>query len=252
MRNIKFLLAVVCLTIAFLYKQKDRGSNDGRLNISFLEKRKINQVCSKYKECVFGIDLSHYQGVLAWDSISHLNDSIPITFVYLRATMGSNTNDKYFKDNYLQAKKNNLKVGAYHYYRPNENSLLQANNFISHVKLTKGDLPPVLDIEALPTQQSMSDLRIGLKKWLLVIEKHYGIKPIIYSGDSFYKDHLLEHQFKDYKVWIANFNDVKAPMINNWHIWQFTENGLVKGVDEKVDFNVLNGNLATLDAMCLK
>jgi lysozyme len=39
--------------------------------------------------------------------------------------------------------------GAYHYYRPNENSLEQATLFIKTVSLKKVDVP-VLDIERLP------------------------------------------------------------------------------------------------------
>jgi lysozyme len=35
--------------------------------------------------------------------------------------------------------------GAYHYYRPNENSLEQAALFIKTVSLKKGDFTPVLD-----------------------------------------------------------------------------------------------------------
>jgi lysozyme len=51
--------------------------------------------------------------------------------------------------------------GAYHYYRPNENSLEQAALFIKTVSWR--DLPPVLDIERLPENQSVDRLKIGLK-----------------------------------------------------------------------------------------
>jgi lysozyme len=51
------------------------------------------------------------------------------------------------RKNWLGAKKNKLR--AYHYYRPNENSLEQAELLLK-LFLNKGDLPPVLDIEKLP------------------------------------------------------------------------------------------------------
>ena len=58
-----------------------------------------------------------------------------------------NHKDTKFDYNWKQAEKQNLLRGAYHYYRPNENSTEQANFFIKTVKLGKGDLPPILDIE---------------------------------------------------------------------------------------------------------
>ncbi len=54
----------------------------------------------------------------------------------------------------MAPKENKIMRGAYHYYRPNENSIEQANLFIKTVKLQKGDLPPVLDIEKLPEEST--------------------------------------------------------------------------------------------------
>ena len=51
-------------------------------------------------------------------------------------------------------KKKSFLRGAYHYFRPNENSTLQAQNFIKNVKLQPGDLPPILDIEKISNIQS--------------------------------------------------------------------------------------------------
>jgi lysozyme len=51
--------------------------------------------------------------------------------------------------------------GAYHYYRPNENSLEQATLLLK--RFLKKGIYPVLDIERLPENQSVDRLKIGLK-----------------------------------------------------------------------------------------
>jgi lysozyme len=57
-----------------------------------------------------------------------------------------------------------LDKGAYH-YRPNENLLNKAALFIKTVRLHKGDLPPVLDIERL-AETIIYTKKIGLRRWL--------------------------------------------------------------------------------------
>src|SRR5690606_11257470 len=93
-------------------------------------------------------------------------------FIYIRATMGEKAKDSKFKTNWKAVKKRNKLRGAYHYFRPNENSIKQANNFIKTVDLEPGDLPPVLDIEEMPRNQSMDSLKTGLKRWLVQSEEH--------------------------------------------------------------------------------
>ena len=126
---------------------------------------------------------------------------------------------KRFKENWKASKERQLIRGAYHYYRPNENSIEQANNFIKNVKLEKGDLPPVLDIEKLPKSQSIDSLKVGLRRWLKKVEKHYKVKPIIYSGESYYND-FLKKEFSDYPLWIANYNFWRNHLEDDWIYFQ--------------------------------
>ena len=46
-------------------------------------------------------------------------------------------------------------------------------------------MPPILDIEKMPKGQSMSRLKEGLQNWLTLVEQHYGVKPILYSGEKY-------------------------------------------------------------------
>lgn len=210
----------------------------------FSEARNL-KVLEKSEGKVIGLDVSEYQGKIRWSYVDTIEEKYPLHYVFVRATVGKDRIDHQFKRNWLGAKENKMIRGAYHYYRPNENSLEQAELFIKTVKLKKGDLPPVLDIEKLPKEQSLERLKIGLRRWLKAVELHYGVRPIIYTGEKYYDDFLKE-EFSDYLFWIANYNFYREEIQDDWLFWQFTEKAKVPGIDYKVDVNIYNGDLQQL------
>ena len=197
-----------------------------------------------------GADVSEYQGVINWQKLK--TDKKDFNFIFIRSTAGKNRRDRYFTYNWRQAKKNNIIRGAYHYYRPNENSKLQAENFIKNVKLSSGDLPPVLDIENTSSVQSINSLRKGISLWLKIIEEHYGVKPIIYSSASYYESFLAQ-EFGSYVLWVANYNIVKNPIKHKkWLFWQYSDKAMVLGIAGPVDLNVFNGSKDDLKVLFLR
>jgi lysozyme len=203
------------------------------------------RVLENHKGKVIGIDVSEFQGKIDWEEVGVLEEKYPVHFVFIRATAGNDRVDGQFKKNWEGAKENKIMRGAYHYYRPNENSIEQANLFIKTVKLQKGDLPPVLDIEKLPKNQPLDSLKKGLKRWLTKVEKHYQVRPIIYTGESYYDDFLKE-EFSEYLFWIANYNFYREKIEDDWLFWQFTEKASLPGVKHRVDVNIYNGDLEQL------
>ncbi len=199
-------------------------------------------------EYIFGIDISHHQGRIDWSEMRKSHH--PIEFVFIRATMGEDGNDRYFKQNWENAKKYNYVRGAYHYYRPNENSTKQFENFKSVVKLEQGDFIPVLDIEK-ESKYGRKNLREGVLNWLKLAEKEYGVKPIIYTGLMFYQ-HILRGHVDEYPLWIAAYSG--KDRLNNveWTFHQFTENVKVKGIRATVDGNDFKGELKDLDNFLIK
>jgi len=195
----------------------------------------------KYK--IQGIDISHHQGDIDWEEVKHPDTTQELKFVFIRATVGID-NDKRFTENWNGAGNAQLSRGAYHYYWSDVNSTTQANHFIETVKLVKGDLPPVLDIEDISSIQNVTSLRKGLKNWIQLVEDHYGVKPIIYTGDSFYHSFLEpDSYFKSYpNLWIANYNRVDLPDAD-WDFWQYTDRMPINGVETLVDANVFKGSL---------
>ncbi|MFV8378294.1 glycoside hydrolase family 25 protein [Flavobacterium sp. LB3R33] len=209
------------------------------------------QVLEKHEGKSIGLDVSEYQGKIRWTYVDTLENKYPLHFVFIRATVGKDRKDRQFNKNWLGAKENKMIRGAYHYYRPNENSIEQAELFIKTVTLQKGDLPPVLDIEKLPKNQSIENLKLGLKRWLNAVESHYGVKPIIYTGERYYDDFLKE-EFSDYLFWIANYNFYREEIAEDWLFWQFTEKASVPGIKGNVDVNIYNGDLQQLRYITLE
>ncbi len=239
--------------IAFYYAMNFNKFEHKKLKNSEFETERINRIIGDYAEKTFGFDISHYQNAkdIQWDSLSIGNKTISLKFVVLRATMGNKSQDRNFEEFWELAKKHQLIRGAYHFYRADEDPVKQANNFLENVKLEEGDLVPVLDIEKIPVRNSKEKLLENLKIWLKIVEEKYGEKPIIYTYYHYYRDHL-KGEFDDYPLWLANYNDVPQPSPNDdWKMWQFTEKGIVYGINTKVDLNVFNGNLWSLKRLTI-
>lgn len=191
---------------------------------------------------IHGIDVSKYQGVINWDLVKNMKDGgIKPGFVFIKATEGESSTDKRFARNWENAKKARITRGAYHFFNPYKSGKDQAEHFISTVTLEKGDLPPVLDVE---TQGAVSStqLRTRVKEFLDILEKHYKVKPILYTAAKFYEN-KLGSAFDQYPLWVAHYLQFDEPRIKrNWTIWQHSEQGQVNGIRGKVDFNVFNGD----------
>ena len=201
---------------------------------------------------ICGIDVSRYQEKIDWEKVAKTRsgkDSLAISFAFIKATEGKTLKDPQFIYNWENAKKNNILIGAYHYYKPNINSKLQADNFMATVELEKGDFPPVLDIEETG-RFGNDNMRQGIKNWLNIIEKHYGVKPIIYCYVDFYERILKTDDFKDYPFWIAHYYENELRVKEKWHFWQHSDKARVDGIQTKVDLNVFNGTFKDLKKLC--
>ena len=60
-----------------------------------------------------------------------------------------------------------------------------------------------------------------------------------------------DHRFDRYPVWIAwyNVNEDPNTVLNDWVFWQFTDKGLLEGIEGNVDINVFNGKKQDLNGL---
>jgi lysozyme len=200
---------------------------------------------------IHGIDVSKYQHLIAWEEVKKMNiRGIQMGFAFIKATQGTGTTDPQYYRNWKKAKEAGIVRGAYHFFIGSKDGEVQAENFIDKVDLDTGDMPPVLDVEQL-NGATPEQVRREAKRWLEIVEAHYGVKPIIYTNVDFYNRNLGS-DFDGYRLWAAHYYQPQQPRINRgWIFWQHSDEGRVNGIVSKVDFNVFNGDSADFKKMLI-
>ncbi len=220
------LIFILCLTVLF-------SCQDDTLRLTTYE--------------VHGIDVSHYQSYIDWEAVANED----ITFAFVKAGEGITISDSLFSHNWKEMKRVGIIRGAYHFFRPEVSATKQAYSFIKNVRLESGDLPPVLDVE-VTGNLSKKELVKSVKEWIIVIEKEYKTKPILYTNMKMYHKYF-EGQLEDHPVWIARYNS-RIPYLSpnkNWDFWQYGNRGRLAGIKGHVDFNVFRGTQHELEKMCV-
>jgi lysozyme len=205
------------------------------------------------KYAIHGIDVSSYQGLIDWEKVKRMRqDSVHISFAYLKATEGILITDPYFLHNRRLCNKVGMVNGAYHFFRPRASGKLQARFFLANVDIQKGDLPPVVDVEVLDGV-SPEKMREELDDFLKAVSLKTKTKPIIYSGLKFYYDNLSGY-YNDYHFWLSNFDHpgLAVSAGTTWSFWQHSNHARVSGILHGVDFDAFRGDSLTFREMLVK
>ena len=220
------IIIILAISISIILNKKDKR-----------EKEIISQYSIK------GIDVSAYQGEIDWEVLASQN----IQFAFIKATEGSSYVDEKFSQNLENAKKTDLKVGAYHFFSYDSEGKTQADNFIKNVPKDDNMLPPVVDIEFYgdkeikPPEEKAT--REQLRTLIEQLEKYYEKEPIIYATQSSYKKYI-DNNFDNY-IWIRDvYSTPKLEDDKEWKFWQFTDKVKLpgyKGKEKYIDMNVFNG-----------
>ncbi len=182
----------------------------------------------------YGIDISHHQGEIDWDTFFQQSDST-IRFIYCKVTEGELLEDRQWPTNHARLSHEKIPHGGYHFFRPSIDPTIQAKHFLKHYKHTEASLPPALDVET----EGVSDkvLISNMKTWLNIVEKATGKRPVIYTSYNFYSE-KFKHHFDRYKFWVANYSNSSHRFVDEQIIhWQFSETGEVPGIKGFVDLN---------------
>ena len=188
--------------------------------------------CEDTCQHVHGIDLSHYQGNVFWETVG---DNSKMAYVYLKATEGGNNVDSKYKQNIDLAHRYGLKVGSYHFYRARIPQETQLANFMAQCRPDDQDLLPMIDVET-KSGMGTEEFCDSLFKFLHLVEKAYKQKPLIYTGANFYDNHLLG-KLDSYKLMIAQYTK-REPVLRDgrdFEMWQYTGKGRLNGVNGYVD-----------------
>lgn len=216
-------------------------------------------------ERIYGIDISRYQHEIGrkryninWNqlrikglgkriSTNRINGDAdyPVSFVYIKSTEGISIKNRYFNNDYNNCHLHRISVGAYHFFSVRQDPTTQAIHFLKNTRFRRGDLPPMLDIEpsdAMIAQAGGPEVMFkNIRKWLSIVEKRTGAKPLLYINQRFvntWLDYAPDIK-QNYHFWIARYGEYKPDI--HLSIWQLSSDGHVKGIQGQVDLNVFNG-----------
>jgi GH25 family lysozyme M1 (1,4-beta-N-acetylmuramidase) len=188
---------------------------------------------------VQGIDVSHFQGSINWSSVR----ANGVVFAYASIGDGTGFQDPLFDANWINMRNAGVLRGAYLFFEPGEDEVVQANLMIGKVgRLGDGDLPCMIDVE-VTGGQSGATIAAKVARLISLVRQGTGKQPVIYTGPFFWQNNVNAASFGNVPLWIADYG-VSCPLIPNgwssWSLWQYSDgNG-------QLDHDVLNGDVNAL------
>lgn len=202
-----------------------------------------------------GMDVSRYQGVIDWKQVAASGiDFAMIRVGYRTMKTGELVEDNNAAYNLQEATANGLKVGVYFFSSAvsKEEAIEEARwtrDFIAKYKIT---YPVVYNCEGYNQPENRQYMltreeRTELARAFLYEIYEAGYTPMFYAskgeleGDSQWVVSELE---KQYKIWVSWYpanpypETEKADYAGAHDMWQYTNKGMVPGVDYPVDLNV--------------
>ena len=183
-----------------------------------------------------GIDVSEWQGDIDFRKVKEAG----IEVVYIRAGQGFSYEDAKFERNYEEAKKNGLKVGAYHYVtaRNTDEAKLQAQFFVSLISKKQIDCRLAMDFESFGNLSKEEINKIALE-FIKEVERLYKKEVVVYSN-TYDATNIFNKEVAEYPLWVAQYG-VSSPQDNgNWNNWigfQYSSTGRVSGIQGNVDLD---------------
>ena len=221
-------------------------------------------------ERIYGIDISRHQHEIGkrhyginWKKLritslgsKHDTEGLtyPVSFVYIKSTEGTTIRNRYYLKDYMDAHKQGIRVGAYHFFSLRTPAYEQANYFVNHTLIRQNDFPPVLDVEPSDAQINQigggEELLKRVRQWLQLVERRTGKRPILYINQMFVNKYMANADDikQNYNVWIARYGEYKPDV--KLVYWQLTPEGKVDGITGPVDINVFNGFQGQFDDFC--
>lgn len=189
-----------------------------------------------------GIDVSEWQGDIDFRKVKEAG----IEVVYIRAGQGFSYEDAKFERNYEEAKKNGLKVGAYHYVtaRNTDEAKLQAQFFVSLISKKQIDCRLAMDFESFGNLSRKEINKIALE-FIKEVERLSKKEVVVYSN-TYDATNIFNKEVAEYPLWVAQYG-VSSPQDNgNWNNWigfQYSSTGRVSGIEGNVDLDRFTENI---------
>ena len=202
---------------------------------------------------VLGIDVARYQGTLDWQKLG--DSGIGFAFVrlgYRGLSTGEITEDNKARYNLQEGSKAGIPMGAYFYstavsVEEAREEARWAAELIAKYPIT---YPVVFDYEGFRDENARHFQLTNADRTEIALAFLKTIEDLGYEGmfygakneiDAFFDIAPIE---KDYKIWIAQYPAEPYPATpassyeGVHHMWQYTAEGRVLGIDSSVDLNI--------------
>lgn len=193
-----------------------------------------------------GIDVSKFQGEIDWKSVKE--DGVEYAFLRLGIrgyTTGEIVIDETFEDNVKGALGQDIGVGVYFFTQAvtEEEVLEEADFVIETLQPYAINYPVVIDVEDVDSQNARTNDLTAEERTKLVIAfceriKEAGYTPMIYGNLKTFMLMLDITQLEAYEKWYAFYSTDKFYYPYDFSVWQYSDSGKVKGIEEEVDMNI--------------
>lgn len=207
---------------------------------------------------VRGFDASYWCREIDWDAFVDTEEPV---FGYLRATFGISTFDTRFESYREGCIRKGVLWGFYQYTRPAQGSPKEHIEALKHM-MPNGDygqLPPWADMEQYKHDPVIKGTPLinWTYEYLQMLDDLTGMESILYGNYYYIRDYLCYENgtypdwLSERKLALAQYPEVVAeprtpPPFSDWNMWQFTDDGIVAGINTTVDLDFFNGTVEEL------
>lgn len=193
-----------------------------------------------------GIDVSVHNNIIDWTKVKS-----QIDFAILRIGYGDNVtsqDDKRFYQNLKGCQDNNIPYGVYIYsYATNREHL---DSEIMHTKrilesINEKPFCVYFDMEDNSTEFLGKDTLTEYALTFCREIKKIGYKTGVYANQNWFNNFLdcKKIHDEDNSIWVAKYSNNKPNIPTEYDIWQYTSDGVLEGINGRVDMNYLYNNL---------
>lgn len=222
-------------------EKEDTGVNGA---LEEADETEIKNVRPSDGEAHFGIDVSKWNKEIDWNKVAQSGVEYAIIRVgYRGSSTGALVEDPYFRQNIEGAQKANIKVGLYFFTQAvtEVEAVEEASMVLSLCAEDKITYPIFIDTEGAGgngradalDKQTRTDVCAAFCKTI----KSAGYDAGVYASRNWYYNKLNRDELNDYVIWLAEYR-AKPEYTGPYHMWQYTSNGSIEGIEGRVDMNL--------------
>jgi GH25 family lysozyme M1 (1,4-beta-N-acetylmuramidase) len=189
-----------------------------------------------------GIDVSKWNGRIDWKKVKESGINFAIVRIGYGASLGDNcVVDPMFNANIDGALAAGIDVGVYLYsYAKSVPAVIKEANFvIAKLQPYRGKLsyPVTFDLEDVSQKGLGRELLTDMVIAFCTTIQKAGFFANLYSNLDWCRNRLDMNKLQQLDLWLANWSSRK-PTSYPFGMWQFTDAGIVPGINGKVDMNI--------------